>query len=336
MNRPSTTVIVPVYNVEKYITACVQSLFLQTLQPLKVIFVDDASTDQSISVLDDLLRHSPGGLDCEIVPHDDNQGLSAARNTGLTRTQTRFVFFLDSDDALHPQALETLYDSAIRHDAQLAIGAMSRFREDDEVSDLSNSDVRSSHSTVLEGRSEILEAYLRGGWPVASCNKLVRTDFLRANRLFFEPGLIHEDELWSFQLATHLCKIAMIDTPTYLYRVRNSSLTTSMSSARVQSYQRLLQLLHKETEQIDGPELRAEAFAWLALLRHTLTANAARALDRGLFFEWLSPVVDLRIPPESILRSRIPIPKRLALTAAELAPSMAAHAYRLFYRSNAE
>jgi len=111
---PKLSVIVPVYNTEKYLPRCIASLKAQTLNDIELIFVDDASTDNSAKILEEL-------KDCKIVVQPKNQGLGSARNTGIAVTTGDYIGFVDSDDCVHADMFRLLYERAIRDDADVVI-----------------------------------------------------------------------------------------------------------------------------------------------------------------------------------------------------------------------
>ena len=105
------SVIVPIYNVERFIERCVKSLMEQTLQDVEYIFVDDAATDNSMKILAATLSiYSDQNI--RILVHQENKGLPAARNTGLAVATGEYVFHCDSDDYMEKDMLEALYKKA--------------------------------------------------------------------------------------------------------------------------------------------------------------------------------------------------------------------------------
>lgn len=118
MEGPKISVIIPVYNVEKYLPACLDSVIRQSYTSLELILVDDGSSDRSLEICrsyaerDDRIR----------VIRRDNGGASAARNTGLDHASGEYVSFVDSDDILFPDALEKLYQMVLREKTALAVG----------------------------------------------------------------------------------------------------------------------------------------------------------------------------------------------------------------------
>ena len=114
----SISVIVPVYNVEKYIFQFLNSIREQTFQDFEVIFVDDGSPDNCPAILDEFVKEN----ERYIVIHQKNAGVSAARNAGLEMAQGEYVYIVDSDDWLELDALEFLYNEANRTDSDLVYG----------------------------------------------------------------------------------------------------------------------------------------------------------------------------------------------------------------------
>ena len=114
----TVSVVVPVYNVEKYLVRCIQSILSQTYRELEIILVDDGSKDNSSWMCDQL-----AAKDARIkVVHQENQGLGCARNTGLKNATGAFVAFVDSDDYIGESHIEKLYRSAIETQADIAVG----------------------------------------------------------------------------------------------------------------------------------------------------------------------------------------------------------------------
>lgn len=114
------SVIIPVYNVGKFIERCVQSLMEQTMDNVEYIFVDDASPDNSIQILQKVLVDYPGRHDdVRILTHVENKGLPAARNTGLAVATGEYIFHCDSDDFVEKDLLSTLYETACRENADI-------------------------------------------------------------------------------------------------------------------------------------------------------------------------------------------------------------------------
>ena len=221
------SVIIPVYNVAPYIAACLQSVMRQTTQAaLECILVDDCGPDNSMEVVSETLQSYSGPIDFKIVRHTQNRGLSAARNTGLAAATGDYIYFLDSDDEITPDCIERLSAPLQKEPYDLTIGECRI-----EGGSLPGVALQLPEGTVLRDR-EILHAYRLQQWYMMSVNKLYRTAFLRSNALQFKEGILHEDELWSFQIASLATSLVVITHETYIYKLRQGSITTNTVSPK--------------------------------------------------------------------------------------------------------
>ena len=218
------TIIVPVYNVSAYIERCWESLVKQTYKEIEILFVDDCGTDDSVEKLQKLIETHPG-IYCKILHHDHNRGLSAARNTGLMAATGDYVYFLDSDDDITEDCIERLVAPVMNDDVDIVVG---NYRV---VGGEAHSPLLLD-SGLLDSSKEVLASYAVGKWYVMAWNKLCRRDFLIDNNLFFREGLIHEDVLWTFQVACKAQSLYVCNDVTYNYNVRGASIMTSMSIER--------------------------------------------------------------------------------------------------------
>ena len=122
MKEPKVSIIVPIYGVERYIERCAVSLFEQTYANIEYVFVNDATQDKSIEILQDVIAHYPARQkNVRIVTHPQNKGLSAARNTGLSNCTGEYVWHVDSDDYIALNAVEQLVETAEQHKADIVI-----------------------------------------------------------------------------------------------------------------------------------------------------------------------------------------------------------------------
>ena len=218
------TIIVPIYNVSAYIERCWESLVKQTYKDLEILFIDDCGTDDSVEKLQKLIDTHPG-IYCKILHHDHNRGLSAARNTGLMAATGDYVYFLDSDDDITEDCIERLVAPVMNDEIDIVVG---NYRV---VGGEAHSPLLLD-SGLLDSSKEVLASYAAGKWYVMAWNKLCRRDFLIDNNLFFREGLIHEDVLWTFQVACKAQSLYVCNDVTYNYNVRGASIMTSMSIER--------------------------------------------------------------------------------------------------------
>lgn len=226
MQAPLISVIIPVYNVEKYLNQCVESVVNQTYKNLEIILVDDGSPDHCPQMCDDWAQK-----DARIkVIHKENGGLSDARNAGLDVFNGCYVYFIDSDDYIEDDAIEILYSTLIKFGADLAVGAHRRVNEDGvcvfDGQDYFSSDIflftpeeywiEFFEDSVMKKNSKLCSEF------VISCNKLYNKQLF--NHVKFPVGKLHEDEYTTYQLVFNSKKIVYIDRPLYNYVQRNDSI----------------------------------------------------------------------------------------------------------------
>ena len=214
------SIIIPVFNVVDYILECIDSVIAQK-GDIECIIVNDCTQDDSILILKEYLDSYTGNIDFKIAEHSINRGLSAARNTGINISTGDYVYFLDSDDKLPEMAIEKMtVGLQDREPSCCIIGDYDTFG-----CTLKNLPKNGKKQNVLFDNKSILYAFLNCQWYPMAWNKLVLRKFLIDNSLYFREGMLHEDELWSYQLALKLPSLKFCHERTYLYRVRNDSIT---------------------------------------------------------------------------------------------------------------
>lgn len=219
----SVSIVVPVYNVENYIADCFQSIVNQTYHgPMECLFIDDCGTDNSIPILKELIKAYDGAIEMRLLHHEKNKGLSGARNTGITNAKGDYLFFLDSDDQLYPYSISCLVDAALKENMpDMVLGSYRVNIPNHPINQYCN------NYDVINSQPAIAKAFLDDKLFCMAPNKLVRRDFILENLLLFKEGIIHEDNLWSFQ-SFHLAqKVVTIPEKTYYYLIHLGSIMTS-------------------------------------------------------------------------------------------------------------
>ena len=218
------SIIVPVYQVEKYIRQCVDSIMAQTFTDFELILVDDGSKDKSGQICDEYAR-----MDTRVkVIHKENGGLSDARNTGMDQASGKYFMFVDSDDYIAPTMIECLYKSILNENADIAVCNYLYYFENDRKKNFATN----IKSEVLSG-AEIF--YNRknernyGIWTVA-WNKLYKSEVF--GNIRFRLGKYHEDEFWANDIYQMDIKVIMIPECLYYYRQRDNSIMGKKSIAR--------------------------------------------------------------------------------------------------------
>lgn len=225
------SVVIPVYNVEKYLRECVDSVLAQTYRNFEIVLVDDGSPDNSGSICDD---YASKHQNIKVV-HKCNEGLGLARNSGMEVCHGKYVFFLDSDDSLRPDTLQRLIEVAETHKAQAVHGRPVRFTESGHY----RGNVERGETVVLKGNNTLrLNAICHfyafpGEEGVATQGSawcaLYDLDFIRKHNLLFksEREYISEDYVFNYEVALKADCICQIPDTLYRYRVNPNSLTQS-------------------------------------------------------------------------------------------------------------
>lgn len=221
------SVIVPVYNIERYIEACVESVLAQKYQDFQLILVDDGSTDASGAVCDQLREKD----DRVCVLHKENGGLSSARNAGLNISSGDYVFFLDGDDTIPSNCFSDLLKAIEENNCDLCIGNYIRF-------DTADSDAHTNvdwHGIRLLKGSQIPDIYLNyGGYFVVAWNKLYARKVF--DHLRYDEGKLHEDEFLAHKIWKKCERICCISNIVYHYRdTQNSIMNSTLTIKRLDS-----------------------------------------------------------------------------------------------------
>lgn len=213
------SVIVAIYNVEKYLDSCIQSLINQDFADVEFLLVDDGSIDRSTEICDDWMSR-----DSRIkVIHKPNGGLSDARNAGLHTAIGEYIMFLDGDDLLDRNTLNILYSVAKETDSDFI---QYGYRETTipDLSALANFDGK--YEVVSDRHEMFLRLYNLGGSAASGCTKLLKRNLF--DRLSYQKGKLHEDEFFTTELLSTAKTITYITSFTpYQYIIRKGSIITS-------------------------------------------------------------------------------------------------------------
>lgn len=217
----NVSVIIPVYKVEEYIAECLYSVINQSYTAgIECVIVDDCTPDDSMKIVRQVLSSYCGNIQFKIVNHQENKGLSAARNTGVREAKGDYLFFLDSDDLLPEQALESLFSLCKNELPDLVMGDFEIIGESSNVPKLNT---QISH---YSNQVDIFDAFISRHLYEMAWNKLVRRDFFAYNKLWFREGVLHEDSLWSFYVFYYCQSLNICFSNTYKYRIRKNSIMT--------------------------------------------------------------------------------------------------------------
>lgn len=221
---PVVSIIVPVFNVKSYVSECVGSLCRQTYTNLEILLVDDGSTDGSGEVCDEY-----AGRDERIrVIHQANRGLSGARNTGLDNVQGEYIAFVDSDDLVSPNYVETLYELLMKYDADIAACAYIKVTTE-QLTDIREKVLSLDNVREICMPSVKLLKQWHGKYKqqeTVAWNKLYSRDVWNGRRkIRFPEGRNHEDVLISHLVVQSVKTIVLTTEILYFYRIRKGSIT---------------------------------------------------------------------------------------------------------------
>lgn len=212
------SVIIPVYNKEKYVEACILGVRAQTYANLEILLVDDGSQDASGEICDRLAKED----DRILVIHKENGGLSDARNAGIDKAKGEYLFFVDADDVIEPEAIQELYSAVKRTKADIAISNFLWQTPEGEV--LGDSGIIKND---IWGKRQLFEALTgeNSFYFVVAWNKLYHRSLWENFR--FKKGKIHEDEFAVHHIFGRCEKAVLVEKCLYRYIRREDSITST-------------------------------------------------------------------------------------------------------------
>lgn len=215
MNKGTVSIIVPIYQVEKYLRSCVNSICNQTYHQLEIILVDDGSPDGCGSICDEYAKSDPRIA----VIHKMNGGLSSARNAGLDIATGKYVAFIDADDTIHPQYIEILVELCEKYECDIA---QCDFLTVSEQS--SKLPLNPQQALIFYSGKQALHALCTGGGVKYTVvwNKIYRRDLFQDIR--YPLGRIHEDESTTYKILWKAGKMAITNQYLYYYLQRPDSI----------------------------------------------------------------------------------------------------------------
>lgn len=216
------SVIVPVYNAEKYLKKCLQSLVEQTLSDIEIICINDGSTDNSLSIIEQFAKS-----DSRIkIITTQNRGQSHARNKGLEIANGEYTGFLDSDDYADTTMFEKLYTAAKQNDSDVVMCGVYILNE--KTGAITSNDPYFGLKIFEEQKD--MGVFFNGVFSYEQCrdflfricvvpwNKIIKTDFLKKNSIKFSEGLSFEDNIFSLELLLNAGRISLVNEPLPYYR----------------------------------------------------------------------------------------------------------------------
>lgn len=243
------SVIIPVYNVEKYLRECIDSVLSQTYKNYEIILVDDGSTDASGKICDEYAEK----YDCISVIHKENSGPSPTRNKGIACARGEYIYFLDSDDYIVPAVFEKLVHIAENEDADIVFFDGYSFADPEGAFNIRQGYMRSEKYKTDSGYNVLTELNKNKDFHCAIYLMLIRRALLSENNVFFlEKAYCSEDMLFTYQLYCVANRVAQCPEVLYHRRYRQNSIVTSQKSARhFLSYKLVYEEIKKFSEKTD-------------------------------------------------------------------------------------
>ena len=269
------SIIVPIYNVQKYLPRCIESVLNQTYKNFELILVDDGSPDRS----GDICEYYAKKDSRIVVIHKQNGGVSSARNAGLSKMKGVYVTFLDSDDFLPNTAIEILYNEIQNKNADCSIGSIKRI-------DVFKSTLKKNLNSVVEVANSIQMTTLifdRNKYDELGfiAGKLYKSKILRENQIFFIEGLFGEDGEFFFNYLKYCKRIAISDICVYcynrLYMGNGGKYYSDMNKGNVVSLERRIELLNLSNLDQDAKKLLTSGF--LVSFKWTLSRYVNSKID---------------------------------------------------------
>ena len=229
---PKISVIIPMYNAEKYVGLAIETMLAQTFRDFELILIDDASTDRTLEVAkqfdDPRIR---------IIKNDKNlggeNGPGVVRNIGLDHARGEYIYFMDNDDVIMPEALEVMIGPAKKTNADVLINTKNFLADSNdftslgEIPNLRIQNRGKNNPVAKDLKKRVLEEYAINNSSAAPWNHFYRNKFLKKSGIRFKDIVIHDDGVFLLELLCATPNIVKLAEPFYLWRQRKTSLTFS-------------------------------------------------------------------------------------------------------------
>ena len=221
------TVIIPFYNVEKYLGECLESVINQTYSNLEIICVNDCSPDNSIEIVEKYIQKDTR---IQIIKHETNKGLGAARNTGIKNTTGKYIYFIDSDDFIDLNYIEELYNSIKSNRCDVACN--NNILKYYEGASNKNNFIRNNIEISLRNKKIKITNEIIRKLQVSACCKLYNTEIIKKYSIYFTEGVKYEDYAFFYKYFSSINSITVINTSNYYYRQRENSIIHTLAKKK--------------------------------------------------------------------------------------------------------
>ena len=258
---PKISIIIPVYNVSRYIERCLKSVIAQSYSNIECILVDDCTPDDSIEKCQEIISEYKGPIEFNILHHERNRGLSAARNTGTDAATGEYIYYLDSDDEITHDCIKLMVQEIEKHpEAEMVCGdSLEPYEGPQRVYHFD--DYRYYNNNILIRYCLLCP---QQAMPITAWNKLISLRFIRENWLFFGEGLIHEDVLWIYKLVLRISYLVLLPKKTYTYHLNDASIVSTTSI--VKRSRSMIKILEEIAENLEEPLYHLALYKYLLRL----------------------------------------------------------------------
>ena len=259
LNQIDISIIIPIYNVEKYLTVCIDSLKNQGGLRMEIILVNDGSTDLSGEIADEYAKKEERIK----VIHQENGGASAARNVGLDIATEEYIAFLDSDDWIKDESLSLLYDEAVKHHADVVMGNMWLCHQDGSMDKPFKCISNGSIKELLSGKESFIELVKTCFYLPMPFKYIYNRKYLHKIQARFEEGIMHDDELWCHIVLCQAERMVITNIEFYYYRQNEESVMHTTSLARrLKSLFQVTEGLIKFSDQFVSSKTSVDLRSW--------------------------------------------------------------------------
>lgn len=221
------SIIIPVYNCEKYIEDCLNSVINQSYKNLEVIIVNDGSTDKGIDIIKRYLKNNKKWIFID----QKNSGLSVSRNNGFDASSGKYIFFLDSDDEIPNDAIEKLINCAIKNNSDIVIGNMINYNSKGKYPNYTTKYIKNMTDVSYKKFPKLLSF-------IHAAGKLYKRETIKDIK--FIPKVKHEDNYYNLSLYLKNTKISMISDDVYYHRIRENNENQITQNLNYESFKDLL------------------------------------------------------------------------------------------------
>ena len=285
------SIIIPVYKVEEEIKRCLNSIVQQDYNNLELILVNDASPDQSFEIAKTFLDTSKFSGAIIYESHKENSGPSVARNTGIASATGDYLFFVDSDDELISETVISDYMRLAQehHFPDVVLGNFNRIEDGKVTRELALKE-RYYHNS-----SDIFSEYAHGKLWITPWGKLVSRQVVIENKLYFKPGIYHEDELWGFQLFRVINTLYVTARVFYLYHEKEGSITAKIRGRNLEDITTVISEMYAIYQRDPEVETQSTCVA-IERARRSLLYKTSRYQDSVLQAQIIKQLQLIKLP----------------------------------------